>query len=126
MAERSGSGTGKLAGGPHHATDHRVRHVRSWDVWRRRARQRSCAVAAVIDTRTEAATDFTGAARIAGARVIQGAQILSTVGAREVKAVDVAVGPGRRERIACDLVAVSNGWDPTIHLTSHLGAKPVW
>ena len=28
--------------------------------------------------------------------------------------------------IACDLVCVSGGWSPTVHLTSHLGVKPVY
>src|SRR5439155_7200844 len=32
----------------------------------------------------------------------------------------------RRERLSCDLLAVSNGWNPTLHLTCHLGSKPVW
>ncbi len=26
----------------------------------------------------------------------------------------------------CDLLAVSNGWNPTIHLASHQGHRPVW
>ena len=30
------------------------------------------------------------------------------------------------ERIDCDLLAMSGGWNPTIHLTCHLGGKPVW
>ena len=28
--------------------------------------------------------------------------------------------------MSCDLLAVSNGWSPTVHLTCHLGGKPVW
>ena len=28
--------------------------------------------------------------------------------------------------VECDLLAMSGGWTPTIHLTSHLGGKPVW
>ena len=33
---------------------------------------------------------------------------------------------GHRERIACDLLALSNGWNPAIHLTCHLGGRPAW
>jgi sarcosine oxidase subunit alpha len=29
-------------------------------------------------------------------------------------------------RIACDLLCVSGGWSPSLHLASHLGARPVW
>ena len=28
--------------------------------------------------------------------------------------------------IDCDLIAMSGGWNPSLHLTSHLGHKPVW
>ncbi len=30
------------------------------------------------------------------------------------------------EAVAADIVAVSGGWSPSVHLTSHLGVKPVW
>jgi sarcosine oxidase subunit alpha len=30
------------------------------------------------------------------------------------------------EAVAADIVAVSGGWSPSLHLTSHLGVKPVW
>ncbi|MEM8823047.1 MAG: 2Fe-2S iron-sulfur cluster-binding protein, partial [Pseudomonadota bacterium] len=30
------------------------------------------------------------------------------------------------ERIECDALAVSGGWTPSIHLTSHTGARPIW
>lgn len=33
-------------------------------------------------------------------------------------------GPARE--IACDLVCVSGGWDPQVHLSSQRGVKPVW
>ena len=28
--------------------------------------------------------------------------------------------------LKCDCLAISGGWNPTIHLTSHLGSKPIW
>ena len=31
-----------------------------------------------------------------------------------------------RQTFDCDLVVMSNGWVPTVHLTSHLGGKPAW
>ena len=33
---------------------------------------------------------------------------------------------GRTTRIECDALAVSGGWNPAVHLTCHLGGKPVW
>jgi len=33
---------------------------------------------------------------------------------------------GREEQVACDALAVSGGWNPTLALTSHHSARPVW
>jgi glycine cleavage system aminomethyltransferase T len=38
----------------------------------------------------------------------------------------VAARSGGTRRIDCDLVAVSGGWSPTLHLTSHRGQRPRW
>jgi sarcosine oxidase subunit alpha len=46
-------------------------------------------------------------------------------GAHGVQAVDI-VSDHRPQRVACDLLAVSGGWTPTLHLTSHLGHRPRW
>ncbi|MER8521716.1 sarcosine oxidase subunit alpha family protein [Mesorhizobium sp. M0644] len=35
-------------------------------------------------------------------------------------------GPEGQSSAACDLVCISGGWSPTVHLTSHLGVKPVY
>ncbi|TIT31541.1 MAG: sarcosine oxidase subunit alpha, partial [Mesorhizobium sp.] len=35
-------------------------------------------------------------------------------------------GPDGQSEAACDLVCVSGGWSPTVHLTSHLGIKPAY
>ena len=46
--------------------------------------------------------------------------------ARRSRPSRCAMRPGAIERIACDLLAVSGGWNPTLHLTCHLGGKPAW
>jgi heterotetrameric sarcosine oxidase alpha subunit len=46
-------------------------------------------------------------------------------GNQAVRAARLA-GRGTETEIACDLVCMSGGWSPTVHLTSHLGAKPVY
>lgn len=46
-------------------------------------------------------------------------------GIHGVQSVEIA-NNGRNRQISCDLVAMSGGWNPTLHLTSHLGHKPIW
>ena len=81
-------------------------------------------VAAVVESR--AAVDELVAAQAKGARVMLGAEVVGTRGFRSLAAVAVRDAAGRVERIACDLLAMSNGWNPTVHLTCHLGGKPAW
>src|SRR5829696_6134842 len=81
-------------------------------------------VAAVVESR--AAVDEAVAAQAKGARVMLGAEVVGTRGFRSLAAVAVRDAAGRVERIACDLLAMSNGWNPTVHLTCHLGGKPAW
>ena len=33
---------------------------------------------------------------------------------------------GREHRVAADCLAVAGGWNPAIHLASHLGGRPAW
>ena len=47
-------------------------------------------------------------------------------GRQAVKGVEIKRADGGTERIDCDLIAMSGGWNPTIHLTTHLNGKPVW
>lgn len=61
----------------------------------------------------------------ADVRFVHGA-ISRVRGKRAVAGVDVTSTDGVTERFACDLVAMSGGWTPTIHLTCHLGGKPRW
>ncbi len=60
-----------------------------------------------------AAVDEAVAAQAKGARVMLGAEVVATRGFRTLAAVAVRDAAGRVERIACDLLAVSNGWNPT-------------
>ena len=48
------------------------------------------------------------------------------IGHHEVRAAEVRTSGGVSRRIACDLVAMSGGWLPTVQLTAHLGSRPVW
>ncbi|MBS0393288.1 MAG: sarcosine oxidase subunit alpha family protein [Proteobacteria bacterium] len=60
----------------------------------------------------------------AGVEAITGT-VRRALGGRSVRAVEV-VGNGDVRRLDCDLVAMSGGWMPTLHLASHQGARPRW
>ncbi|HEX4199607.1 MAG TPA: sarcosine oxidase subunit alpha family protein [Caulobacteraceae bacterium] len=82
-------------------------------------------LAAVVDARDAAPPAAADQARAAGAEVLLGARV-SAVAGRSVRAVEVAASDGRTRRIACDLLAMSGGWNPAIGLGANLGARPVW
>jgi sarcosine oxidase subunit alpha len=75
-------------------------------------------VAAVIDPRTDAPDEE-------GARVYRGGRVVATAGRLGLREITVAY-EGGTHRIEADTLALSGGWNPTLHLTCHLGAKPVW
>ncbi len=85
-------------------------------------------VAAIVDARPE--SGLTGAlpaeARAAGLPILAGSAIVGAHGKLHVTAVDVAPlapGAGGSRRIDCDLVCVSGGWNPAVHLFSHARGK---
>jgi methylglutamate dehydrogenase subunit C len=83
-------------------------------------------VEAVVDPRASVPASIEAAVKAAGARLIAGGAVTRAIGSQRVRAVDVRTAAGDTVRIACDLVCISGGWSPTVHLTSHLGGRPVW
>jgi methylglutamate dehydrogenase subunit C len=83
-------------------------------------------VAAVVDPRPDPPAAVRTMAAAAKARLIAGAVVARARGRNRIEAAEVATEAGERLTIACDFLAVSGGWSPTVHLTSHLGQKPVW
>ena len=89
-------------------------------------------VAAVLDTRAEVTGALPEAVRALQIPVREGHGIAKVTGARRVTGVEIGriTGTGqmggRAEKIACDLVAMSGGWSPVVHLYSHCGGKLVW
>ncbi|QFR34800.1 sarcosine oxidase subunit alpha family protein [Ancylobacter sp. TS-1] len=81
-------------------------------------------VETIVDTRADVAPTLVDAARARGVRVFTDARVIATQG-RTLRTIDV-LGPGGRERIAADTLAVSGGWSPALHLTCHHGGKPAW
>ena len=80
------------------------------------------AVAAVVDPRSES-IEKQGAGSWP---IFAGAVVKEARGGQQLRSVVVRDDKGAETEIACDLLAVSNGWNPTLHLTCHLGGKPVW
>ncbi|MDH3475421.1 MAG: 2Fe-2S iron-sulfur cluster-binding protein, partial [Rhodospirillales bacterium] len=75
-------------------------------------------VAAVIDAREDAeiAGDFP---------VFSGGEVVATGGRRGLQEIAVRHKGGQRS-IWTDCLAVSGGWNPTLHLTCHMNGRPVW
>jgi sarcosine oxidase subunit alpha len=89
-------------------------------------------VARIIDVRANASSELAEAARKAGLQVQTGAAIAgveTSGGGKEITAVKVApYAPGRgrvvnEEKVACDFVAVSGGFNPVVHLWCHNAGK---
>ncbi len=84
------------------------------------------AIAAIVDARsdTQSSGALTARARAAGLPVMSGAVIVRAHGRRHVVAVDVAArAGGAAKRIDCDLVGVSGGFNPAVHLFSQARGK---
>ncbi|MFC3166854.1 sarcosine oxidase subunit alpha family protein [Paracoccus fontiphilus] len=86
-------------------------------------------VVAVIDARLRAKGDLPQAARAAGIRVMTGTAIAKVKGGRHVEGVALCeqAGAGRvTGSLDCDVVAMSGGWSPVVHLYSHCGGRLTW
>ena len=77
-------------------------------------------IAAVIDVRPEVRPDLAASLADRGIRLIVGAVVIDTHGGHQVKRVRVRSGQ-RDEWISCDHMAMSGGYNPTVHLFSQSG-----
>ncbi|MEP1520828.1 sarcosine oxidase subunit alpha family protein [Ascidiaceihabitans sp.] len=75
-------------------------------------------VAAVIDSRAqaEARGDY---------HLIRGAHVSGTSGRKLLESITVRSASGT-ENIATDCLAMSGGWNPTVHMTCHMNGRPTW
>ena len=83
-------------------------------------------VAAVIDSRSAPPSRLVEALWARGVRVTPGAVVVGAEGAHGLKAIRVRDQKGVERRVACDLLAMSGGWNPTVHLFSQSGGKLAW
>src|SRR5690606_7743871 len=83
-------------------------------------------VAAMVDCR-ERPGPLAERARAAGIPVRTRSVVRRVRGGIELRGVELATPDGTLlEALACDLLAVSGGWNPAVHLSSQSGARPVW
>lgn len=81
--------------------------------------------ACVVETRDTVHADLIAKAHQLAVRVVLGGRIIATSGSQGLTRVTIETDR-YQEHIECDGVAVSNGWNPTLHLTCHHNNKPVW
>jgi len=76
------------------------------------------AIAGVVDTRSDPRTsgDYP---------VYSGGEVVATRGRFGLKEITIR-HDGQERRIETDCLAVSGGWNPSVHLTCHLNGRPVW
>lgn len=79
-------------------------------------------VAVVVDSRAEPPAQFAAL----GIKVLTGSRVSQVHGGKTVQAIDIVDAAGQVSKIECDALAVSGGWNPAVHLTCHLGGKPLW
>ena len=85
-------------------------------------------VAAIVDLRVRIDPEITSVVASRGIEILPASHISRVMGTRRVSAVEVAHSDnsGQRRKISCDLLLVSGGWNPVVHLHSQSGSKPVY
>ena len=75
-------------------------------------------VAAVIDTRSGVSFD-------GNAPIFSSGRIVATSGRHALESITIEHAGGTRV-IRTDCLAMSGGWNPTVHLTCHMNGRPQW
>ena len=90
-------------------------------------------VVAVVDCRAGGAGAIAESLRQAGVGIFEGCVITNVTGRKKVRSVQVArlsadgkTLAGAPKTLGCDLVAMSGGWNPSVHLHSQAGGRIVW
>ncbi len=75
-------------------------------------------IAAYIDSRPECTLE-------GEFQIIRGGLVRNVSGRKGVCSIDVEK-PNGSQKVAVDCLAVSGGWNPTVHLTCHMNGRPQW
>ena len=91
------------------------------------------ATVVIVDSRANGAGPVAEMAKQTGIPILQGHVVTDVTGRSRVTGVRVALWHGNGKEtikntinIECDLVAMSGGWSPAVHLHSQSGGKNVW
>jgi len=94
---------------------------------------RAGAKVAIVDSRQHGAAGMAEQAHAQGIPIMTGCIVTNANGGRRVQSVDVvhwdgtaASGIAHSQSLTCDLVAVSGGWSPAVHLHSQSGGSNSW
>ena len=80
-------------------------------------------VAAVIDSRATMAPDVAAKIETLGIPLYAGAAVVATRGAKALSEITMRQATGGTVRLACDLLAMSGGRNPAVHLFSQSGGR---
>ena len=76
-------------------------------------------VVALIDSRPDAVIEGATFA------VFKGAQVCNSGGRKALESITIRTDSGE-EALQVDCLAMSGGWNPTVHLTCHMNGRPSW
>jgi sarcosine oxidase, subunit alpha len=81
----------------------------------------------LVDVRQETDKPMRQVLEQAGVTVLNGSMICKAHGRKRVVGVDIIDTKGKINRLSCDLVAVSGGWNPAFHMASQTRkTRSVW
>src|SRR5882672_10938233 len=88
-------------------------------------------IEAVVDARARGAGSLQETVRERGIEVISGAVVYDTAGSQRITAVRLSGFDGKSlqgatRTLPCDLLAVSGGYSPVVHLHAQSGGRPQW
>ncbi len=82
-------------------------------------------IAGLVDSRSELPEPVRELVASHRVKVFANATVLEASGGKSLKRVSLG-GQAQGTTLACDLLAMSGGWNPAVHLGSQHGGKPVW
>ena len=83
----------------------------------------------IADERPTANTSLEAIAQKAGIDIRLATHLVRAQGGRTVQGADLQTADpskSKAQSVDCDLIGMSGGWSPTVHLTSHTGLRPVY
>ena len=82
-------------------------------------------IAALVDVRANADKHVVSGLAVRAGRAVVAVHGRQRVTAADIASIDAATGriTGAVETVACDLICVSGGWDPVVHLFSQSGGR---